>query len=806
MSHSQTRNIGADYYPMILKNLNIRLGYFFISLLTLPLLIPIETNAALPVFFADRATCEIDRIRTPETLIPFLRQDSSAFPIHLEADVIDSLEPGMLSLLGNASAVQGAKAVYADRIIFGRENQVVEATGNVVMHSSDGDRITASSLELDLETQIGYADQVFFQQAASGQPIAECIANECLFANKKTTDLTLFEPHAVLRGRAERAYFDGHNRERLENVRLSRCSEGDDSVVLAASEIILDHNTGEAMGRNLSIRFFNTPIFYFPALTFPIADARKTGFLFPSLGFGGDSGVRFVAPYYWNIAPNQDATFTADYMADRGTLLRSEYRYIGAIPTGEFGGRVGAEIITRDKDFGGSRYGASLLHEQQLSEHWRAQLDVGYVSDRDYLDDFGDTLGAESADHVPQVIEAQYENSDQLLVGDDFTFGVLFSDYQIIDPMIDVKDEPYARLPEISLDWSAKFLDDVVESEVESAWTNFDHPVESKITGDRINIRPRVAVNVDKEYGFVRPQVALDLISYNLDEPRTENIRNPGVVVPVVSVDSGLLLERNSFGFGQSWLQPLEPRVFYAFAPYVDQDDQPLFDDEEFDLDSASKYFLPNRFHRTDRVGDTNRISFGLESRLFDAISGKQRLKAGLAQMVYLSQRKVRETPGEAPLTNRYSDLFGEIGVNFTDRLSTSVDVIWNWADGRLSASDVGLDYAGRSSRIELAYRFKPRKSKEDLMAEVTWPLSQRWLLGIENLYSFRESNNLHTAFSLGYDACCWATQLELNHEREENSGEWSGNTGFVFQLQLKDLGGISSSAIDGIVAGLGFD
>ncbi len=91
-------------------------------------------------------------------------------------------------------------------------------------------------------------------------------------------------------------------------------------------------------------------------------------------------------------------------------------------------------------------------------------------------------------------------------------------------------------------------------------------------------------------------------------------------------------------------------------------------------------------------------------------------------------------------------------------------------------------------------------------MAEVTWPLYRHWLLGIENLYSFRESTNLHTGFSLGYDACCWATQLELHHEREESGGDWFGNTGFIIQLQLKDLGGISSSAIDGIVAGLGFD
>ena len=81
-----------------------------------------------------------------------------------------------------------------------------------------------------------------------------------------------------MRGYAERTYFDGHDRERHENVEISRCVAGDDSVVLAASQIILDHNTGEAIGRDLRIRFFNIPIFYFPTVTFPITDDRKTGF------------------------------------------------------------------------------------------------------------------------------------------------------------------------------------------------------------------------------------------------------------------------------------------------------------------------------------------------------------------------------------------------------------------------------------------------------------------------------------------------------------------------------------------------
>ena len=100
---------------------------------------------------------------------------------------------------------------------------------------------------------------------------------------------------------------------------------------------------------------------------------------------------------------------------------------------------------------------------------------------------------------------------------------------------------------------------------------------------------------------------------------------------------------------------------------------------------------MPNRFYRSDRVGDTNRFSIGLESRMIESASGRQRLKAELAQMFYLSNRKVREVRGAEPLTNRYSDLFGEVTVNLTDELSTSVDVVWSWKDHQVSSSDVHL-------------------------------------------------------------------------------------------------------------------
>jgi len=762
--------------------------------------------AGAPISFAGPSACVADRIATPATLLPYLGQDNSGFPIELAADQINSPESDVLTLLGNASVVQGAQAVYADRMVFRRDDRVVEAAGGVVMHSIRGDRITADLLQLDLETRIGRADNMHFQMATEDRSITSCPSGGCLAKNRNDQPDVPGAP-VSLRGYAKHAFFQGHDRERLENVEFSRCVEGDDSVVLAASQIILDHSTGEVTGRNLRVRFFSVPIFYFPTVTFPINNDRKTGFLFPTIGFGGENGAQLAVPFYWNIAPERDATITAEYLSARGILLRGDYRYIGKTDIGDFSGQVRSEIIPDDRKFGDERYGLSLLHDQQFGAHWSGRIDLGYVSDSAYLDDFGDSLTATSADYVPQEAELKYETSGWLLPEDDFKFGLRFSDFEIIDPAINEENKPYARLPEVTLGWHPRIEGSLHESNFGAVWTRFDHPALSKTEGDRLNVRPSLKMHLGRGFGYVRPQLDLDITSYSLDRRTRYGFSGfdqlkPGSMVPVFSVDSGLYLQREIIRGGQGHIVKLNPRLFYVFVPFVDQRDQPIFDDAEYD----GGPFAPNRFHRTDRVGDTNRVSIGIDSQVLDSVTEKQWFQVGLAQMLYFSDRKVRAEvgPGAAPLTDRVSDLFGNVGVSLTDEVSTSAEAVWDWENEEISSATWRLDYRGRGRQAELSYVHE--ESKEQIAAEFIVPLTPRLLGSFKNVYSLKRSESLYTGFSLGYDSCCWAVQFEVLRDREDDSDGWRDSTEYMLRLQLKDLGGISSSAIEGVVAGLGLD
>ena len=97
-------------------------------------------------------------------------------------------------------------------------------------------------------------------------------------------------------------------------------------------EISADGNIGQAY--HAQIRLFDVPVFYLPYFSFPVSKQRKSGFLYPKIGSSSNSGLEIEAPYYWNIAPNIDATITPHYMSKRGTQLKTELRYLTNLQSG----------------------------------------------------------------------------------------------------------------------------------------------------------------------------------------------------------------------------------------------------------------------------------------------------------------------------------------------------------------------------------------------------------------------------------------------------------------------------------------
>src|SRR5581483_5019199 len=87
--------------------------------------------------------------------------------------------------------------------------------------------------------------------------------------------------------------------------------------------------------------------------------------------------------------------------------------------------------------------------------------------------------------------------------------------------------------------------------------------------------------------------------------------------IPITSLDTGLVFERDARFLGGNVVQTLEPRAFYVYIPYRDQHRIPAFDTAIDDY-NFGQLFSENRYLGNDRVGDANQLTLALTSRLID--------------------------------------------------------------------------------------------------------------------------------------------------------------------------------------------
>src|SRR5690606_31962927 len=110
------------------------------------------------------------------------------------------------------------------------------------------------------------------------------------------------------RGDAESIVVEGQNKKRLKSTRYTTCEVDSDDWYIKAGELEIDDYTKTATATNARIEFMGVPFLYTPWMSFSFLNQRKSGFLAPTVGSTSRSGFEVLTPYYWNIAPNMDAT------------------------------------------------------------------------------------------------------------------------------------------------------------------------------------------------------------------------------------------------------------------------------------------------------------------------------------------------------------------------------------------------------------------------------------------------------------------------------------------------------------------
>jgi LPS-assembly protein len=581
-------------------------------------------------------------------------------------------------------------------------------------------------------------------------------------------------PQRPARGSAGTLQLTRDGELKMQGVRFTTCPAGNDDWELRASSIDIDQRAQQGRGRNVRIDLKGVPVLYAPLITFPVGQARKSGFLFPSFGNSDKSGFELGVPYYLNLAPNYDLTLTPFLFSRRGVGLGVDYRYL----TDGSEGKFSTDYLPGDELAGGDRRLSTLVHRTDFTDDLRLEADLSDVSDSNYFEDFGLGPDGTSITFLDRHIHMAW-------LGQGWRLDGQVQDFQTIDFSVDPLERPYSRLPQVAFTGAWPMAGGFEASlDAETVWFERDEGV----TGLRADATPRIAWMLRGPGYHLEPSAAWRATAYRLSgtEPGADD--SPGRSAPVVSLDSGLVFERAA-GDHRQFVQTLEPRLRYTWIPFREQDDLPVFDTALPDLNLV-QLFRTNRYVGADRLGDANEIAAGLTTRLLRAESGQQYLTATIGQRFYLESPRV-VLPGEIAEQRTASNVVGEIELTAWRDWSARAAMEWDYKASNTLRGEASVQYRPSADTVaNLGYRYR-QGLLEQWDAGFAWRLSRSWQLYARQVYSTKEDKSIDRFAGFEYDGCCWSLRLLARNYVSNRTGE--SDNSVLFQVELKGLSSVGT-------------
>ncbi len=576
------------------------------------------------------------------------------------------------------------------------------------------------------------------------------------------------------RGEADAVYMHQANRIELENVVYTTCPPGSAAWQLRAQHITLDTRKLRGVGRNTRVVFKGLPILYLPWISFPLSSARETGLLFPTLGSSSRNGATLSAPWYWNIAPNKDLTFTPTIYSRRGIDTGVEYRLL--TPSGS--GILQANYLPDDHLTQLERSWLRLHAHSRFGDSWRAQVDAEGTSDTHYFEDFADGPQTSSTIFLPRDLRVGRN-------GEVWQLRAQLLQFQTLDDQLAAADRPYAELPRLTATASWRGTSGL-GSDLDSELTDFQRGTGT--TGWRARAQPGIGFEYLRPGFFLRPRADWDVTVYRLQDAPTADA-SPARSLPILSLDSGLRLER---GVAQgARLVTLEPRAYYVYIPYRDQSALPVFDSGLPDPNFVA-LFRANRYTGYDRLGDANNLTLALTARMLNGQTGQRLLSATLGQTLHFSEPRVL-LPGETPDTRRRSDLLANVELAAYHDWNLHYDLAWNPSLSQTEKSLLSLQYRPQGNQVvNVGYRYT-RGSVEQAETSMAWPLARRWDFYGRVVYSVFDHRLIESFAGLQYKDTCWGMRVVVRDSVSNRAG--TRDTGWYLQLELKGLSSVGSAA-----------
>ena len=708
-------------------------------------------------------------LRMEQTLRPAPSGGDEA-PAYVTAQRLEGQSGNRLEATGNAELRRAGQAFYADHLLYRQDTREVTADGNVRVEQN-GDTVSGMHLEYNLNTRVG--------------------------------DMTLSEyslSSGLAHGTAKELHMDGKSNYSLRDVTYTSCPVGQEDWMLDMGRFDIDRATEIGTAHNATVEFKGVPILYSPWMDFPLKGQRKSGMLAPIYGSTSTGGPELTLPIYLNLAPNYDATLAPRFISRRGTMLNDEFRYLH----GSYLAKVQLDTL-QDQQTGTRRTHEAYAHTQDLGNGFADAVTLEKVSDDAYYRDLATSVSSTSQVNLPRTGQVTYS-------GASWNALALVQGFQTLqDPLVPVAI-PYRMTPDLQLTGQRDAYAGTLA--FTGQFVNFTHP--TAVNGERVVLFPTISYPLVSDPGYyVTPKFGVHSASYRL----TQNLApgqqaNVSATIPIFSLDSGMTFERDTALGNRSLVQTFEPRAYYVYIPYRNQDMLPNFD-TALSTFSYSQLFSENRFLGGDRVGDANQLTLAGTSRFLDGTDGAELLRTFIGERFSFAQPQVNlpipvatagvTTPYALP-TQTSSVNKSDILAGISGRTSRSL-----WFDSIVQYNPAGLGFEMYSISaqyrpepgkvLNVGYRYtspllNPNLNMRQFDVSTQWPLSGRWHSVARWNYSIVEKTLLEGLVGVEYNQACWVARMVV---QRFTTSTLQVSTGFFIQLDLTGLAGIGSDPMDAL-------
>jgi len=650
-------------------------------------------------------------------------------------------------------------------------------------------------------------------------------------------------------GTAKKIHRDAKDVLTLTDGKYSTCAPKDPAWVVSGSSMVLDPNTETGYAHNVVIRFKHVPIFYTPYYSFPLNAARKSGLLAPSEGYEsgtGQQGFYFSQPWYWNIAPNYDFLFAPMWLSERGTQLNGQFRYL----TKQSDGFLYASFLPDDREFASfrtntlntvsnnsspaaapyisqladdsdNRYFINFENNVTFNSLWTGKFYARYISDSYYAENFQSDYLTTTTNQIPSFAELDY-------AGTHWQDTFLIQSYQTLHPLSQFTttspvENQYTRLPEWDFNAAYPQFADHFDFNLMGQAVNFDYnsafspsTIQMPI-GERLDLQPSISRPFTWSAFYITPQLTADSTSYfsqlpgagpNLSRPNFDMNRT----LPIFDIDSGMYFNRFVNIGGRNYIQTLEPRIFYLYTPYLNQDNYPNFDTQSLPFSIINLYSL-NEFTGFDRIQNANQMSFGLTSNLIRATNATDVLNAQVGFIDYFTTPSVCLVQGCQIVPQSISPITGALTWNPNALWSITSQAAWDSSPEQLNNVQLGaqyhflqhhiilLNYQFTHSNLDTPFSATGLSPNDSLLtAGLVWPIALRWHFFGFTYYNLTQHHPQNQFLGLSYNTCCWALRFIFSNDYNgnttiNNSAAFQSTYTNTYYLQflLKGLGSVGN-------------